>query len=145
MKTFYFKISEALSKLNDLPLLLIRLVLAYGFYVPAMMKLDDVGAIAEWFDSLGVPAPTFNAYLATFTEAAGVLLLSLGLGTRLIAIPLMVTMLVAIKTVHWENGFNASDNGYEIPLYYLVMLLLLLCSGPGRLSLDHLIARRLKK
>jgi putative oxidoreductase len=74
----------------------------------------------------------------------GVFLLILGLGTRFISIPLMVTMLVAIKTVHWQNGFPAGDNGWEIPFYYLLMLFVLLAFGSGKISVDFLI-KRLKK
>lgn len=51
-------------------------------------------------------------------------------------------MLVAIKIVHWANGFEAGENGFEIPLYYLIMLFTLFVFGPGRLSLDHLIKKK---
>ncbi|NQV02925.1 MAG: DoxX family membrane protein [Bacteroidia bacterium] len=74
---------------------------------------------------------------------AAVILLPLGLATRLISLPLMVVMVVAIVTVHLGNGFNAGENGFEIPLYYLLMLLLLLFTGPGKISVDYLIRRRL--
>lgn len=145
MKATYFKLSAKLSGLNDLPLLLIRIVLAYGFYGPAMMKMKDIGAIAEWFQSMEMPFPTLNAYLATYTEFFGFIFLALGFATRFISIPLIITMVVAIKTTHWENGFNASDNGFEIPLYYLVMLITLLFSGAGRLSVDYFINKKLVK
>jgi len=138
----YYKAVKNLEKLKDIPLLLIRLVLAYGFYVPAKMKWSDINSIIDWFKTLHVPAPALNAYMAATTEAAGVVLLVLGLGTRIISIPLTVVMLVAIKTVHWNNGFDAGENGFEIPLYYLIMLLLLLIYGPGRISLDNLIGRK---
>jgi len=138
----YYKGVKNLEKLKDIPLLLIRLVLAYGFYVPAKMKWSDINSIIDWFKTLHVPAPALNAYMAATTEAAGVVLLVLGLGTRIISIPLTVVMLVAIKTVHWNNGFDAGENGFEIPLYYLIMLLLLLIYGPGRISLDNLIGRK---
>lgn len=139
----YITIAERLSGLKDLPLFFIRLALAYGFYMPAMMKWGNINGIAEWFGSLGIPMPTLNAYLAASTEMAAVILLPLGLATRLISIPLMITMVVAIVTVHLGNGFNAGDNGFEIPLYYLLMLLLLLITGPGKISIDYLIKRRL--
>ena len=145
MKRLYVSTTKTLSNLQDIPLLLIRLILAYGFYGPATMKLNDVSAIAGWFTNIGVPAPALSAYLATYTEVAGVGLLTLGLGTRVIAIPLMITMVVAIKTVHWENGFNASDNGYEIPLYYITMLFTLFFFGAGRISLDYLIGKRIQR
>ena len=141
----YDQFSDAASKAADLPLLFLRLILAYGFYNPAMMKLKDVNAIGEWFESMGYPLPYLNAYLATITEGLGVILLILGLGTRIISVPLMITMLVAIFTVHYANGFNAGDNGYEIPLYYLLMLFTLFIMGPGRLSADQLINSFRKK
>ncbi len=130
------------SKLKDLPLLFIRLVLAYGFFNPAMMKLKDITSIAEWFGSIGIPFPTLNAYLATGTEVLGVILLTLGLFTRLISIPLIITMIVAIVTVHGENGFEAGENGFEIPLYYIIMLFTLVVYGSGKISLDHVLAKR---
>ncbi len=135
----YDRFSDSISMAADLPLLFLRLVLAYGFYNPAMMKLKDVNAIGGWFESMGYPLPYLNAYLATITEGLGVILLVLGLGTRIISVPLMIAMLVAIFTVHYANGFNAGDNGYEIPLYYLLMLFTLFIMGPGRLSVDHFI------
>lgn len=136
---FYRKATEKLNSLKDLPLLLIRLVLAYGFYKPAMMKWSDIGAIADWFGNMGIPLPTINAYLAAFSETAGVALLLLGLATRLISIPLMFTMVVAIVTVHLGNGFEAGNNGFEIPLYYLIMLAVLFFNGPGKFSIDNRI------
>lgn len=141
----YTRLQALLKKIEFLPLLLIRFILAYGFYNPAKMKWNDINAIGEWFGSIGVPAPYLNAYLAASTEALGVLLLILGLGTRLISIPLMVTMVVAIVTVHLENGFEAGQNGFEIPLYYLIMLFTLFVFGPGKASLDEWIEKRNKK
>jgi len=141
----YDHISEGLSRAADLPLLFMRLILAYGFYLPVTMKLNDVNAVGSWFESMGYPFPYFNAYMATITEVAGVILLALGLGTRIISVPLMVVMLVAIFTVHYGNGFNAGDNGSEIPLYYLLMLFTLIIMGPGRISVDHLLKSLRKK
>lgn len=142
IKQTYSYLGDQLKKADFLPLLLIRLTLAYGFYTPARMKWNDINAIGEWFGTIGIPAPYFNAYLAAGTEALGVVLLILGLGTRLISIPLMITMVVAIITVHFANGFEAGENGYEIPLYYLLMLLTLLILGPGKASLDELIRKK---
>jgi hypothetical protein len=51
-------------------------------------------------------------------------------------------MIVAIKTVHWANGFDAGNNGFEIPLYYLIMLLTLMVFGSGKISLDNFINNR---
>ena len=135
---------EKLNRLSDIPLLLFRLVLAYGFFGPAMMKWGNMAAITEWFGNMGIPMPTLNAYLAASTEMAGVILLPLGLATRIISIPLMITMVVAILTVHLGNGFEAGNNGFEIPVYYLLMLFALLINGSGKISLDYIINRTKK-
>lgn len=138
---FYRQLADKLDNLHDVPLLLMRMVLAYGFWQPAMMKWQNMQAVTEWFGSMGIPFPTLNAYLAASSEMAGVFLLFLGLGTRIIAIPLIVDMLVAIFTVHITNGFAASSNGFEIPLYYLIMLIALLFFGGGRFGIDGIIKR----
>lgn len=129
-------------KLQDPALLFLRLILAYGFYKPALLKLKDVEAIGNWFSSLAYPFPLLNAYLATTTETMGVILLFLGLGIRYITIPLQFVMVVAIVTVHWTNGFDASNNGFEIPLYYLLMLFVLMVYGGGKYGLDYILRRK---
>lgn len=133
------KCNNQLNKLQEVPLFFIRIILTYGFYTPAMMKLKDINAIAEWFESIHIPFPMLNAYLATGTEVLGVILLTLGLFSRYISIPLLITMIVAIATVHWKNGFEAGENGFEIPLYYIIMLFTLITYGSGKISLDHLL------
>lgn len=135
-------VEPALQKIQSLSLLTVRLVLAYGFFTPAKTKWSDIAAIAEWFGSMGYPLPTLQAYLAASTEAAGVLLLALGLFTRLISIPLMFVMVVAIVTVHLPNGFESGNNGFEIPLYYFIMLFVLVTHGGGKISLDWLLFKR---
>ncbi|MCF8308681.1 MAG: DoxX family protein [Bacteroidales bacterium] len=138
----YKKFIKGVTQLQDLALLFIRLILAYGFYMPAMNKWGNMEGIAQWFGSMNYPLPTLNAYLAGTTEATGVVLLFFGLGTRIISIPLMITMLVAIFTVHIGNGFAAADNGIEIPLYYLLMLVLLLAYGSGKYSIDYFLTKK---
>ena len=132
---------EAISgHFKDLAILLARLTLAYGFFGPAMNKWNNMQATILWFDTmLGIPLPTLNAYLAATTELLGVGLLALGFLTRFISIPLMIVMLVAITTVHLGNGFESSGNGFEIPLYYLLFLLIFLTHGAGRYSLDRFL------
>ena len=139
LKNVYPITKNILSSGKNISLLLARLTLAYGFYGPATRKWSDISSIAEWFGTLGIPFPTLNAYLAATTELLGVVLLTLGLFTRLISIPLMVVMVVAITTVHLSHGFSAGDNGFEIPLYYLLFLALFASHGAGKFSLDHLL------
>lgn len=138
-------IANKLEFTKDIPLLFMRLVLAYGFWGPAMMKWNNMDGIIDWFSGMGMPFPTINAYLSATTEVSGSVLLLLGLGTRLISIPLMVVMLVAIFTVHISHGFEAGANGFEIPLYYLIMLFTLLVYGPGRYSVEGLLRKMTNK
>ena len=133
-----------LEKLQDIVLLLIRLILAYGFYGTAKIKWGNIDGVASWFQSLHYPFPTLNAYLAATTEALGVILLTLGLATRIISFPLIVVLIVAILTVHLGNGFEAGNNGFEIPLYYILMLLTLITYGSGKFSLDLIMLRKTK-
>lgn len=128
---------RVLETLKDLPPLIFRLILAYGFYEPAKQKWSDIGAVGDWFATMGIPAPHLNAYMAASTEAVGIVCLLLGLGLRFITIPLMVVMVVAVVTVHLQNGFSCGNNGYEVPFYYFFMLFSLLVTGSGKFSLDR--------
>ncbi|HIP19441.1 MAG TPA: DoxX family protein, partial [Sulfurovum sp.] len=83
LKTIYPFTKNILSNGQSLSLLLARFAVAYGFYDPAMQKWSDIGSVATWFDSIGIPFPTLNAYMAASTELLGVILLTLGLFTRL--------------------------------------------------------------
>lgn len=98
-------------KLDFLGPLALRLYLAPVFWYAGTNKLDGFDEIVEWFGNsewgLGLPAPYLMAVLATWTEVLGAIALALGLGVRWISVPLMSTMVVAIVTVHWENGWQA--------------------------------------
>ncbi len=139
LKEFYLKFTNLTSLLQPLSLLFARLIIAYGFYEPAMNKWASIENVAEWFASMGIPLPLLNAYMAASTEIVGVVLLTLGLFTRAISLPLIVVMIVAIVTVHLPHGFSAGDNGFEIPLYYMIFLFIFVTYGAGRFSLDRLL------
>ncbi|QSX35831.1 HvfX family Cu-binding RiPP maturation protein [Shewanella sedimentimangrovi] len=91
--------------------LLLRLYLAPILLQAGYNKLSHFEDTVAWFANpdwgLGLPFPELMAALAAGSEFFGAILLLLGLGTRLIAVPLMVTMLVAAITVHWGNGWLA--------------------------------------
>src|SRR5262249_7637213 len=61
-------------------------------------KLHRLDTVSEFFASLNLPAPHFQAALVATTELVGGLALLVGLGTRLAAVPLSITMIVAIAT-----------------------------------------------
>lgn len=91
--------------------LVLRLYLAPVFWVAGMNKVSGFGNVVDWFGNsdwgLGLPVPWLMAALATAAEIGGAVLLLLGLATRWVTLPLIVTMLVAISAVHWENGWQA--------------------------------------
>lgn len=138
-KQFYLEFSRLSEYLQSLSLLFARLIIAYGFYEPSMMKWNDIGSVAKWFESIGIPLPLLNTYMAASIEIMGVVLLTLGFMTRVISIPLIIVMIVAIFAVHLPNGFSAGNNGFEIPLYYMLFLLIFLSHGAGKFSLDRLL------
>ena len=91
--------------------LAIRLYRVPIFWMAGTSKFNHFDDTVSWFGNsdwgLGLPLPWLMAALATATELAGAVLLLLGLFTRLISIPLAVTMLVAIFSVHWPKGWQA--------------------------------------
>ncbi len=141
LRNLYIEVARLLNHLRSPALLLARLAVAYGFYEPALMKWSNMSATAEWFGSMGIPFPTLNAYMAASTEMLGVILLTLGLFVRLISFPMIVIMIVAIVTVHLPHGFSAGDNGFEIPLYYMLFLFIFIAHGAGKFSIDYLLFR----
>ena len=105
------RLLHRLQFLDFLGPLALRLYMAPVFWVAGMNKATGFDVVVEWFGNaewgLGLPLPWLMAALATAAEAGGAVLLLLGLGTRLVTIPLMVTMIVAAVTVHWANGWQA--------------------------------------
>ncbi|MEE4278479.1 MAG: DoxX family protein [Halieaceae bacterium] len=97
--------------LDGLPSLALRLYLFFPFWVAGTQKLRAMENTVDWFANsdwgLGLPFPALLAHLAAYTETVGAVLLLLGLATRWAAIPLIITMLVAIFVVHWPQGWAA--------------------------------------
>jgi len=90
----------------------------------------------KWFESLSIPFPLLASYLVSGIEVMGIVLLILGLFTRTISVLLSCVMLGAILFVH---GFSVANNGFEIPLYYLMFLMLFASFGAGKYSLDRVL------
>jgi uncharacterized membrane protein YphA (DoxX/SURF4 family) len=95
--------------------LALRLYLVPIFWMAGTKKLADMDSIIEWFGNpdwgLGLPYPEVMAWLAALSETGGAILLLIGLAVRWISVPLMVTMVVAAVTVHWQNGWLAIAEG----------------------------------
>ena len=101
-------ILDATRKIDFLAPLALRLYLAPIFIAVGFHKATHFEDIVSWFEySLELPAPQLMAFLATAAELLGGFALLFGLAVRWVAIPLMITMLVAIFSAHWENGWFA--------------------------------------
>lgn len=102
--------------------------------------LEGTGA---WMESIGLAPGYLMALMAGSAEFFGGLFILLGLLTRPAALALAGTMIVAIFTVHFENGLFMSNNGYEFGLALLSASISLVFSGAGKASLDALISDKL--
>jgi uncharacterized membrane protein YphA (DoxX/SURF4 family) len=97
---------ESTRKIDFLGPLAIRLYLAPVFILAGMNKLSSVEGTASYFEFLGIPAPELMVYVAGLSELVGGIFLIGGLAVRWVAIPLMITMIVAAGAQHWENGWH---------------------------------------
>ena len=129
-------------------MLLLRLFIAWEFWGAGQKKLNG----NNWFESIvdDFPFP-FNViptdiswFLATWTEVLGAIALAVGLATRFWAFALIILDIVAWYSVHAGYGYNVCDNGFMLPLIYLLILLVLLMNGAGKLSIDYAIDRMRK-
>lgn len=104
----YDQAVRGLKTVDFLGPLALRIYLAPIFIIAGWGKLMALEDTAFYFgEFLNLPAPMLMAFLAGFAEFAGGIALLLGLGTRLMAIPLMITMVVAAYTAHWQFGWHA--------------------------------------
>ena len=77
------------------------------------------------------------AWIAALSEFGGGLLFALGLLSPLGSLAIAGTMLVAIATVHWANGFWNTKRGYEFNLTILASVIAVALAGPGTYSIDQ--------
>jgi putative oxidoreductase len=118
-----------------------RLVVGYVFFVSGWGKLTDLQSVTEFFAELGIPAPAFQAVLASTSEfVCGGLLLA-GLATRLAVVPLIITMIVAIRTALWADIDSTITLFGKAEFLYIALLAWLGTTGPGPISLDYLVQR----
>ena len=128
--------------------LLLALRLLYGgqYILTGHGKLLHLDRTTAFFADLHIPAPGFQAVLVGSTEFFGGSLLVLGLGTRLAALPLAISMVVAYLTAERAEAFKSLDNfTAAAPFQFLLACLLLLAFGPGKIALDAWLAGFFKK
>ena len=132
---FFQNLLDKTRAVDFLAPLALRLYLVPVFWMAGTKKLENAGLdclsndaggcsfmpkqdIIDWFGNpewgLGLPYPELMAFLASYTEYFGAILLLLGLAVRWISIPLLVTMVIAATTVHLQNGWSAIAEGSGI-------------------------------
>jgi putative oxidoreductase len=145
---FASKIYALLGRFEGVPILLVRIVLGVMFAQSGYGKLFTKHAsVVEFFTGLGIPMPAFNAWFVGGVEFFGGMLLIVGLGTRIWAIQLAFTMLIATLTANLPDlrkkpDFDVTDLFFVPEVLALLLLLWMVFSGPGPLSLDRLAARK---
>jgi putative oxidoreductase len=146
MKSLINKITTTSIGLDTLPL---RVGAGVIFAAHGAQKLFGwfggygLEGTAGWMTSIGLEPGLLMATMAGGAEFFGGLLLILGLLVRPVALMLAVTMLAAIVTVHLQNGFFLTNNGYEFGLALLAVSIGLVFRGAGSLSADRLLQAKL--
>ena len=152
-----------------LGLLFIRLLMGYEFGKAGLMKLNAsdtlYGDVPNWFASKGFPFPfslfsaEFNWFAVTWVEILGGIALFFGLFTRFWAFSLIIVTIVAILSTHWPAEWNSlaelwegyrvtakdGSGNFRIPLLFLVMLIALMFKGGGKLGLDTILDKKLRR
>ena len=98
---------------------------------------------ARFFEDVGLENGVLWAWVVGLMQLVCGTCLALGLATRLAAGPIIVFLIVAIVTYHWELGFNWESRGIEYPLFWAIVVFHFLVHGGGPYSLDARIGREI--
>jgi putative oxidoreductase len=136
------KALATLESLRPLALLLGRLAVGLLFMSTGWGKVHSIPKVTEFFESLHIPAPGFNAVLVGYSELLCGTALVLGLFSRLATIPLIVSMILAILTAKLPSIHGLFDLVEADEFTYLILLVMIAILGPGRWALDRFVAAR---
>ena len=146
---------------QSIPPLVLRLIMGWEFWESGTEKYTGDNWFMQIQDKFPFPFNKIPAdiswAMATYFELGGAVLLVFGLFTRFAAYSLLILTFVATAAVHWPDmiamwsdlakGYAITDKGFgnfKLPLLFVVMLLPLIFQGPGKLSLDFVLAKFLK-
>ena len=140
--TLLYDLPTAVARrLAWLPPLLARVTVGWVFATTGWGKLHNIEKIVDYFRDLGIPHPELQAPFAAGNELVCGVLILVGLATRIASIPLIIVMLVAIRTAQWENVDSPAALLGLVEWAYVALFAWLAISGPGPISLDYLIGR----
>lgn len=131
------------AALTWLPPLFARVVVGVVFLLSGWRKLHNLDGVIEFFRGLGIPAPELQAPFAAGNELVCGVLVLVGLCTRIASIPLIVIMIVALKTAAYDPAKAEGDvlnYVFGLPEFlYIALLVWLVIYGAGAASLDRLV------
>ena len=132
------------SPVRDWGLLVTRVILGVVLVAHGWQKFTEWGIAGTTasFQQMGIPAPPVSALIASIVELGGGVLLILGLFTTVAGILVALNMLGAVLFVHAPHGVFVAGNGWELVAVIGLASLVFALVGPGRISLDALIAGR---
>jgi putative oxidoreductase len=142
-----YRLLVKLANLLQSPLLLaMRLYWGWPLFLTGKGKLMNLNRTAEFFSSLHIPMPKLNAIMAGSAECLGGLLLCLGLGSRLISIPVAFTMIIAYVTADSEAFKSVLSDPDKFtgaaPFLFLLTAIVVLAFGPGAFSVDYILGKK---
>lgn len=132
-----------LHRIQWLGPLVVRVVFGYFWLETGIAKVHNLDGFTQRFVGWGIPFPAFSAGLSAWTELLGGLLIMLGLFTRLVCIPMLINMAVAVALVVSANLTSLDDYVEADEIVYSLIFFWLLIAGPGKASLDTWVARAL--
>ena len=103
----------------------------------------NTAAAARFLESVGFENALFWATVVGMVEFVCGVCLAVGLLTRVVAVPIIVFLAIAIITYHWQFGFAWENRGVEYPLFWAIVVAHFLVRGGGAWSVDALIGREI--
>lgn len=121
-------------------ILFVRLFFGILFFMHGLDKMTNFNALSETYPNVLGFGSYMTLMVAIFCEFACSLFLITGLLTRIILLPMILSMAVAFFDIH--DGMMPEG---ELSLIYLIIFLGLFLTGPGKYSVDYLIDKRVQK
>ena len=143
------------SDLEQYAILLVRVSLGLFFAISGANKLFAAGSTQTMYETLikaKVPFPRLMTYFVSGVEWVGGSFLTVGFLSNLACVALLVDMLVAILTTKLSampkglSRLNWLDDFLYVPeVLYVLFFIWLICSGPGKFSVDYWLAGELRR
>ncbi len=145
-KRGYGSLIRGASQLQSPLLLLLRLYWGWQFFGTGKGKLMNHEKVTAFFQQLHIPFPSFNVWLVGGAECVGGLLLLIGLGSRLVSLPLLFTLATAYLTAESDalKAIFSDPDKFTgaTPFLFMLACFIVLAFGPGRFSVDWVLEKK---